>query len=75
MSDEKRITYLGTVTLDDGVKTIAFDIPADADADTIKAAIERAEAEKVAAQARELARLRQMFLTGGADKAEDKPHE
>jgi hypothetical protein len=64
---EPHITFLGTIDLSDGAKTIALDIPADADAATIAKAIAAAEAEKVAAAARESKQLRKMFLD------EDKP--
>jgi hypothetical protein len=61
VTEPKRI-FLGTVDLSDGEKTIALDIPMDADAATIAAAIEQAEAEKVAAAGRESERLREIFL-------------
>ena len=66
MSEPQRI-YLGTVTLDDDNTTIAFDIPVDASADEIAAAIERANRERAEAQARETAKLREMFLKESAD--------
>jgi hypothetical protein len=66
MSETTRI-YLGTVSLDDGEKTIAFSIPEGLDPEAIKAAIEAANKEKAAAEARESARLRELF------PIEDKP--
>jgi len=63
MSD-KRITYLGTVTVEPG-DVIAFDIPPNADADAIKAALIAAEEERAAAQARETEHLRKVFLGEG----------
>jgi hypothetical protein len=77
VSDEpKRITYLGTITADDG-EVIAFDIPPNADADAVKAALVAAEEERIAAQARESRRLHDMFLTDGKNgddkKDEDAP--
>jgi hypothetical protein len=61
---ETRIVYLGTVTVEDD-KTVAFDIPLDASPDEIAAAIERAAAEKAAAQVRETEQLRKLFLGEG----------
>jgi hypothetical protein len=66
MSEPQRI-YLGTVDVDGDVK-LALDLPLDADVDTIAAAIERANAERMEAQARESRRLREIFLEGGADE-------
>jgi hypothetical protein len=61
---EPHITFLGTIDLSDGAKTIALDIPADADAATIVKAIAQAEAEKIAAAVHETERLRAIFLEG-----------
>jgi hypothetical protein len=58
---ETRVTFLGAITVDPD-KTIAFDIPPDADADAIRAALAAAEEERAAAQAREAKRLREIFL-------------
>jgi hypothetical protein len=76
MTDEptKGVIFLGVVDLSDGEKTLAFDIPLDADADTIKAAIAAAEAEKAAAQVAESKWLREMFLKPEADE-KGEPHE
>jgi hypothetical protein len=63
MTAEPTRTYLGTVTIVDG-EALAFNIPADAEPDAIKAAIEKAEAEKVAAAAAASERLRALFLKG-----------
>jgi hypothetical protein len=67
MTEPRRI-YLGTVTLDEPGEVLALNIPADLDADAIKAVLEAVEAEKVAAAARETAKLRAIFLEGGADE-------
>jgi hypothetical protein len=63
MSEERRITVLGVVSVEPG-ESIAFSIPPDLDADAIKAALEAVEAEKVAAAARETKKLREIFLEG-----------
>jgi hypothetical protein len=68
MSEPKRI-YLGTVSLDDDEKTIAFTIPANLSADEIAATTERANLEKAEAQARESKRIAELFPIEG------KPHE
>jgi hypothetical protein len=62
------IIYLGTVDVREG-ETIGLSVPAGLDLDpaTIAAAIERAEAEKAAAAARESERLHETFL-GTADE-------
>jgi hypothetical protein len=65
MSDEKRITYLGTVDLsDDDEKTVALNIPTngDLDPDAIKAAIACAEEEKAQRKRAESEKLRSQFL-------------
>jgi hypothetical protein len=71
MSDEptKGVIYLGTVDLSDGEKTIALDLPLNADVETIRAAIEAAEEVKAAAARAETKRLRDMFLPEGEAKA------
>jgi hypothetical protein len=63
MSDEpeKRVIFLGTITVEPDTVT-TFDIPLDASPDEITAALRKAEAERVKAQARETAKLREMFL-------------
>ena len=66
MTGEPQRIFLGVIATEPD-ETIAFAIPADLDAATIKAALAAAEAEKAAAQARESERLRKMFLD------EDKP--
>jgi hypothetical protein len=63
MTEPQRI-YLGTVPLDEPGATLALDIPLDADADTIAAAIEAANLARAEAQARESKRLRAIFLDG-----------
>jgi hypothetical protein len=45
-ADEPRRIYLGTVTLDEPGEVLALNIPADLDADAIKAVLERANAER-----------------------------
>jgi hypothetical protein len=69
MSDEKRITYLGTITTEPD-EAIAFNIPADASAEEIAAALAKHEADKAAAQVAESKRLRALFLTD--EKVDDK---
>jgi hypothetical protein len=66
---ERKITYLGTITTLEPGEKIALDVPLDADAARIAAAIGAANAERVAAQVRESRRLRRIFLE------EDEPHE
>jgi hypothetical protein len=61
MTEPRRI-YLGTVTLDEPGEVLALNIPADLDADAIKAVLERANAERVEAAVRESAKLREIFL-------------
>jgi hypothetical protein len=57
---------LGVVTIEPS-EALVLNVPLDADAATIAAAIAAAEAEKVAAQTRESRRLRETFL-----EAEDR---
>jgi hypothetical protein len=72
MTDEpKRVIVLGTVTVEPG-EAIAFDIPLDASAEEIAAALAKHEADKAAAQVAESKKLRAMFLTGGDEKAGEK---
>jgi hypothetical protein len=61
---EPRIIVLGTVEVEPG-QSVAFSIPVDASPGEIAAAIERAEAERIAAQARETEHLRKLFLGKG----------
>jgi hypothetical protein len=64
VTEPQRI-YLATITtVEEGepAEAIAFNVPPDAGADDIKAALAAAEAEKVAAQVRESRRLRRLFL-------------
>jgi hypothetical protein len=70
-SEEPKRIFLGVVTVESGEAIPVFDIPLDADPDTIKAAIAAAEAEKVAAAARESERLKKMFL-GKSETAADE---
>jgi hypothetical protein len=53
--------FLGSVTVPDG-ETAAFSFPPDASPDAIREALIAAEEERVAAQARETKKLREMFL-------------
>jgi hypothetical protein len=62
MTGEPRPIFLGTIDAGDSGETIIFTVPLDADAATIAAAIERANAERAAAAARESKRLREIFL-------------
>jgi hypothetical protein len=62
MGETKRI-YLGTVTVEPG-ETVAFSIPPAASPAEIAAALRKAEIERAEAQARETARLHEMFLEG-----------
>jgi hypothetical protein len=55
--------YLGTVTLEPD-ESVAFAIPADLDAATIAAAIDRANLERAEAVAEESRKLREIFLGG-----------
>jgi hypothetical protein len=64
--------FLGTVIVEPG-ESVAFEIPVDASAAEIAAAIERANLERAAAQAAETAKLRELFLAG--DDVKDEPHE
>jgi hypothetical protein len=68
-TDEPKRIFLGTVTVEAG-EAIVFNIPLDADAnpDTIVAAIERAELAKHEAQKLESARLRQLFSLDNVEK-------
>ena len=61
-----RVTVLGTITMDDG-QTVAFDLAPDASPAEIAAALVAAEAQRIAAQAAETARLRKLFLENPAD--------
>jgi hypothetical protein len=65
---EKRITLLGVVAIEPGEPIPVFDLP-DADPDVLVKAILQAEAEKIAAQARESKRIAELFPLKGA------PHE
>lgn len=62
MSDPK-ITILGSVTRDDPNERIDFSSLAGLEPEQIKAALERAEAERIAKREQETAALRQTFLT------------
>jgi hypothetical protein len=68
MPDEPRKVFLGVVTVEEGEAIPVFDIP-DADPDVLAKAILQAEAEKIAAQARESKRIAELFPLKGA------PHE
>jgi hypothetical protein len=61
MNDETKITLLGVIATEPD-EALAFTFPADLDPDAIKTAIEKANAERAEAQARETAKLREMFL-------------
>jgi hypothetical protein len=63
---QTRITYLGTVSAEDG-EALAFDIPADLGPDKIAAALEQTERERIEKRAAESAELRKLF------PVEDKP--
>jgi hypothetical protein len=63
-----RQILLGVIDTSESDGAVVLTVPLDADAATIAAAIERAEAERVEAQARESKRLRELFL-------EDERHE
>jgi hypothetical protein len=65
---ETKIIVLGTVSIEPG-EVVHFDIPPDASAAEITAAILRANAEKAAAQVAETKKLRELFPIEG------KPHE
>jgi hypothetical protein len=75
MSDEpKRIIVLGTVTLPEDGQAVAFDIPRNASAEEITAALERVEAQQAAAALAETKKLREMFLPeSGAGQARGQP--
>jgi hypothetical protein len=70
---ETRKTFLGVISLEPD-EVIHLDIPLDADPETIKALIEKAEAEKIIAAKAESERLREMFLppTGEAEKGDEQ---
>jgi hypothetical protein len=77
MSEEPRKIYLGTISVEEGEATPVFDIPLDADPEVIRAAIQQAEEEKIAAQIRETKRLRELFPIEsehhvGVDKADEQ---
>lgn len=58
---EPKITVLGAVTIEPG-ETVSFSFPPNADPDAIKAAIEKANAERAEKLRAELAELRRLFI-------------
>jgi hypothetical protein len=58
---EPRMVFLGAVDVTDG-EAIVFDIPPNADAAEIQAAILKANAERIEARAKESRQLREIFL-------------
>lgn len=69
---ETKVTYLGTVDAD-GIGL--FDIPLDRPVDEIRAAIERANAEREAEKQRELLAVHRLFLGDGTKPLEPPPEE
>jgi hypothetical protein len=63
VAPEPKRVYVGTITTAPG-ETFALNVPPDADAETIKQAIEKGERERT----EETRRLRELFLKGERDE-------
>ena len=74
---EKRIIILGTIQIPEVGESIAFDLPKDLDPTKITEALEKLEADRVAAALVESEKLRKMFLPPPPEdeKADEKIDE